>query len=199
MRVNEIITKLKVMLSEKTEEVVEVVDTKMAEAELVDGTIVYSEGELTPESVLYVKVAEGEEPIFAPTGLHETTTGQMITVGENGVIVSIEEKTEEDLETEEKIVEETMETEVEEELKKEETEEFKVSELVAAIAEMMKPQTEVIEELKQELSTLKERFNVVAGAPAATKVKNTFSEEAKTAKGIAEARFERLVALRKQK
>lgn len=197
MNVKDVITKLKVMLSEKTEEVVEVVDTKMAEAELVDGTIVYTEGELAPEAVLYIKVAEGEEPIFAPEGLHETTEGAIVTVGENGIIISIEEKTEEDLETEEKVVEETMETEVEE--VKEEIKEFEVSDLVEAIAEMLKPQTEVIEELKKELSTLKERFNVVAGEPAATKVKNTFSEEAKTAKGIAEARFERLVALRKQK
>ena len=194
MNVKDVITKLKVMLSEKTEEVVEIPETKMAEAELVDGTKVYTEGELAPEAILYLEVAEGEEPIFALSALHETTDGLLITVGENGVIVSVEEKTEEVIE--EEVVEEAMEEEVKEE---EIVKEFEVAELVEAIAEMIQPQTEVIEELKKELSTLKERFNVVAGEPAATKVKNTFSEEAKSAKGIAEARFERLITLRKNK
>ena len=191
MTVKEVMTRIKVMLSEKTEEVVEVAETKMAEAELVDGTKVYTDGELAAESILYVTVEEGDAP-FAPEGMHETTNGELITVGENGVIISVETKTEEA--PAEEVVEEQLEEEViEEEIVKE----FEIEELVEAIAEMIKPQTEVIEELKQELSTLKERFNVVAGEPAATRVKNTFSEEAKTAKGIAEARFERLVQLRK--
>lgn len=193
MTAKELLTKLRVKLSEKTEEVVAIPETKMAEAELVDGTKVYTEGELAADAILYIAVEEGEAP-FAPAGLHETTEGMLITVGENGLITSVEAKTEEEL-IEEEIVEEAMEEEevIEEEIVKE----FEIEELVEAIAEMIAPQTEVIEELKQELSTLKERFNVVAGEPAATRVKNTFSEEAKTAKGIAEARFERLVALRK--
>ena len=192
MTAKELLTKLRVKLSGETEEVVEVTETKMAEAELVDGTKVYTEGELAAGSILYIAVEEGEAP-FAPEGMHETTEGMLITVGENGEIISVEAKTEEEL-VEEEIVEEAMEEEViEEEIVKE----FEIEELVEAIAEMIAPQTEVIEELKKELSTLKERFNVVAGEPAATRVKNTFSEEAKTAKSIAEARFERLVALRK--
>lgn len=192
MTAKELLTKLRVKLSGETEEVVEVTETKMAEAELVDGTRVYTEGELAAGSILYIAVEEGEAP-FAPAGMHETTEGMLITVGENGEIISVEAKTEEEL-VEEEIVEEAMEEEViEEEIVKE----FEIEELVEAIAEMIAPQTEVIEELKKELSTLKERFNVVAGEPAATRVKNTFSEEAKTAKSIAEARFERLVALRK--
>jgi hypothetical protein len=192
MTVKDVMTKIRVMLSEKTEEVVDVLDTKMAEATLVDGTKVYSEGELAPGSILYVAVEEGEAP-FAPAGLHETTDGFLVTVGENGEIISVETKSED---ATEEIVEETMEEEViEEEIVKE----FEIEDLVEAIAEMLQPQTAVIEELKKELSTLKERFNVVAGEPAATRVKNTFSEEAKSAKGIAEARFERLVELRKGK
>lgn len=192
MTAKELLTKLRVKLSGETEEVVEVTETKMAEAELVDGTRVYTEGELAAGSILYIAVEEGEAP-FAPAGMHETTEGMLITVGENGEIISVEAKTEEEL-VEEEIVEEAMEEEViEEEIVKE----FEIEELVEAIAEMIAPQTEVIEELKKELSTLKERFNVVAGEPAATRVKNTFSEEAKTAKSIAEARFERLVSLRK--
>ncbi len=193
MTAKELLTKLRVKLSEKTEEVVAIPETKMAEAELVDGTRVFTEGELAADAILYIAVEEGEAP-FAPVGLHETTTGMLITVGENGLIKSVEAKTEEEL-IEEEIVEEAMEEEevIEEEIVKE----FEIEELVEAIAEMIAPQTEVIEELKKELSTLKERFNVVAGEPAATRVKNTFSKEAETAKGLAEARFERLVALRK--
>lgn len=192
MTVKDVMTKLLVKLSGETEEVVDVTETKMAEAELVDGTKVYTEGELAEGAILYVTVEEGEAP-FAPVGLHETTEGLLITVGENGVINSIETKTEEPAE---EIVEEAMEEEV---IEKEIVKEFEIEELVEAIAEMIAPQTEVIEELKQELSTLKERFNVVAGEPAATRVKNTFSQEAKSAQSIAEARFERLVELRKGK
>lgn len=192
MTVKDVMTKLLVKLSGETEEVVDVTETKMAEAELVDGTKVYTEGELAEGAILYVAVEEGEAP-FAPVGLHETTEGLLITVGENGVINSIETKTEEPAE---EIVEEAMEEEV---IEKEIVKEFEIEELVEAIAEMIAPQTEVIEELKQELSTLKERFNVVAGEPAATRVKNTFSQEAKSAQSIAEARFERLVELRKGK
>src|SRR5210317_1884889 len=102
MNVNDVIKKLKVMLS--TEEVVE---TKFAEAELVDGTQVYTEGELEPGAILFVRAGEGvsEDP-FAPAGLHETTEGLLITVGENGEITSIEEKAEENIEAEEEITEE---------------------------------------------------------------------------------------------
>jgi len=167
MNVNDVITKLKVMLSSET-----VVEVKLAEATLVDGTEVYTEGELEVGAILFVRAGEGvsEDP-FAPAGLHATTDAKLITVGENGEITKIEN---------EEAAAEPVADEVEVELEEEEVKEekaFNAEELIAAIAEMLLPQTEVIEELRKELSTLKERFEVVADQPAAKPVaKNTFAD-----------------------
>ena len=71
MNVNDVITKLKVMLGAE-----EVVTVKMAEATLVDGTEVYTEGELEVGAILFVRAGEGvDEDPFAPAGKHETTDG----------------------------------------------------------------------------------------------------------------------------
>ena len=196
MNVNEAITKLRVLLGAETEEVVEIqndehvdekTEVKMAEATLVDGTEVYTEGELEPGAILFVRAGEGasEDP-FAPAGLHETTEGLLITVGENGEITSIEEKAEENIEAEEEI--------------KEEVEmQFNADEFITEIAGLIKPYTEEISSLKEELNTLTERFEAIADMPATKKIRNNFSEEAKVIKGRAEARFEKLVSIRKNK
>tara|TARA_R110000796_G_scaffold61179_2_gene141731 strand:- start:723 stop:1256 length:534 start_codon:yes stop_codon:yes gene_type:complete len=151
----------------------EVATVKMAEATLVDGTEVYTEGELEVGAILFVRAGEGvsEDP-FAPAGKHETNDGQIITVGENGEISEIQNS---DADS----VEEEVEVELEEDVKIEEEikTDMNAEDLVEAIAEMLIPQTEVIEELRKELSTLKERFEVVANTPAANKVTtNTFKE-----------------------
>jgi len=168
MNVNDVITKLKVMLGAQEA----VVEVKMAEATLVDGTQVYTEGELEVGAILFVRAGEGaDEDPFAPAGMHETTDGQVITVGENGEISDIQ------AEDAEPVQEEEVEVELEEEEKVEEKEAFDAEGLIAAIAEMIQPQAEVIEELKKELSVLTERFEVVANQPAAPKVTtNTFKE-----------------------
>ena len=168
MNVNDVITKLKVMLGAQEA----VVEVKMAEATLVDGTEVYTEGELEIGAILFVRAGEGvsEDP-FAPAGMHETTDGQVITVGENGEISDIQAQ------DAEAVAEEEVEVELEEDEKVEEKEAFDAEGLIAAIAEMIQPQAEVIEELKKELSVLTERFEVVANSPAAPKVTtNTFKE-----------------------
>lgn len=195
MNVNEVITKLRLMLGAE-EEVVETVteDVKMAEATLVDGTVVMTEGELAPGATLYVKVEDGEMP-FAPEGLHETTEGLLITVGANGEIAAIEEKAEEAV-TAEDIVEEEME---EEEPKAEVEIDMEVKDLVEAIADMIKPQVEVIEELKEEIATLKAKFSAFADEPAGDPVRNTFSAERTNKQTKAEARLEHLIAIRKGK
>ena len=170
MNVNDVITKLKVMLG--SEEAVETVEAKFAEATLVDGTEVYTEGELEVGAILFVRAGEGvsEDP-FAPEGMHETNDGKVITVGENGEISKIEDVAEAAEPVKEEVVEEAMEED------KKDEKEFDAEGLVAAIAEMLIPQTEVIEELRKELSTLKERFEVVADQPAAKPVaKNTFAD-----------------------
>jgi len=188
MNVNDVITKLKVMLSsdEVAEPIAEVVEeVTMAEAVLVDGTEVYTEGELEVGAILFVRAGEGvsEDP-FAPEGMHELSTGEVVTVGENGEITKIEDQEAEAVTAEEE------EVEMEEEEGKEE-EKFEIKELVEAIAEMILPQTEVIEELRKELSTLKERFEVVADQPAAKPVaKNTFSEAKTSREGELAKRLE---------
>ena len=171
MNVNDVITKLKVMLGAE-----EVVTVKMAEATLVDGTEVYTEGELEVGAILFVRAGEGvsEDP-FAPAGKHETTDGAIITVGENGEISAIDMEADAEPVKEEEEVEVELEEEVE--VKEEIEKVFNAEDLVEAIAEMLIPQTEVIEELRKELSVLKERFEVVANEPATKKVTtNTFKE-----------------------
>jgi hypothetical protein len=206
MTVNDAISKLRVMLGAATEEVKEVkleeevkveekVEIKAAEATLVDGTEVFTEGELEAGAILFVRAGEGvsEDP-FAPAGIHETTDGLLITVGDNGEITAIEDKSPE-VEASEKKEEEVAMEEVEEEV--EVKKEFDAEELLEGVANLLQPYTEEIKELKEELSVLTSRFNEVADEPAATnKVRNTFSEEAKTRANTAEARFERLVSLR---
>ena len=209
MTVANAISKLRVMLGAATEEVKEVnmeeevkveekVEIKAAEATLVDGTEVYTEGELEAGAILFVRAGEGvsEDP-FAPEGLHATTDGLLITVGENGEITKIEDESPE-VEASEKKEEEVAMEEVEEEV--EVKKEFDAEELLEGVANLLQPYTEEIKELKEELSVLTSRFNEVADEPADTnKVRNTFSEEAKTRANTAEARFERLVSLRNSK
>ncbi len=199
MTVNQAISKLRVMLGAATEEVKEVVmeeevkeevEVKMAEATLVDGTEVYTEGELQPGAILFVRAGEGaDSDPFAPSGQHETTDGLLITVGESGEIMSVEEKG-----GSEETPEEAQESF--EDKEDEKKEEFDMDGLLEGIAGMLKPYTEEIKELKEELSVLTSRFNEVADEPAAKKVRNTFSQEANNKATTAEARFERLVALR---
>ena len=205
MTVNDAISKLRVMLGAATEEVKEVKmdehegedkkEVKMAEAQLVDGTEVYTEGELQAGAILFVRAGEGasEDP-FAPEGKHETTDGLLITVGESGEITNVEEKS-----GEEESVSEAEESFEEEEEVIVKEKDFDMDGLLEGIAGMLAPYTEEIKELKEELSVLTSRFNEVADEPAAKKVSNTFSKEAINKQSTSEARFERLVALRKSR
>lgn len=195
MTVQQAITKLKVMLGAEEEVVVEV---KNAEATLVDGTEVYTEGELEPGAILFVRAGEGaDEDPFAPEGVHETNNGLLVTVGENGEIVSVEEKGQEATPAEEQ---ETFEDEDKKEELEEEKEKVEMAEgLLEAIADMIKGYTDQLEEVKEEMSSLTERFNEVADQPAAKKVSNTFSDNAATRKSVAEDRFEKLVSIRNSK
>ena len=191
MNVNQVITKLKVMLGAEEEVIIK---EKMAEATLVDGTEVYTEGELQAGAILFVRAGEGaDEDPFAPEGKHETTDGMIIDVAESGEITNVEEKGSEET------VDEAEESFEEEEVKVDVKEDFDMEGLVEAIAEMIKPQTEVIEELKKELSVLKERFEVVANEPAAAKVsKNTFKEVLADKETKTIARLELLRTLRQK-
>ena len=205
MTVEKAISKLRVMLGAATEQVKEVKmdehegeekkEVKMAEATLVDGTEVYTEGELQAGAILFVRAGEGapEDP-FAPEGKHQTTDGLLITVGESGEITNVEEAS-----GEEESVSEAEESFEEEEEVIVKEKDFDVEGLLEGIAGMLEPYTEEIKELKEELSVLTSRFNDVADEPAAKKVSNTFSQEKINKQSTSEARFERLVALRKSR
>ena len=206
MTVQDAITKLRVMLGaevpvqevamEETETTVEeTVETKMSEATLVDGTMVYTEGDLAAGSILYISTEEEEDP-FAPEGIHETTEGLLVTVGENGEIVSIEEKATEEAPAEAP-AEEAAPVEMEEEVIEEEVKtEMTSEELLMAIAELI---NEHKKEVKEEMNSLTERFNAIADEPATKPVRNNFTQEAADKKSKAEARLEALIALRGRK
>lgn len=207
MTVDNLVQKLKVMLGASTEEVVVVENTEaqFAEATLVDGTIVKVEGELESGKALVIETEEGE--IAAPVGVHETTDGLIITVGEGGVIESIEEKEgeAEPVEAQEEEVEE-FEAEVTEEVATEEVveaetqeEQINAEQLLESIADIIKPYATEIEDLKTQLVTLSERFEAISDEPATAPIKRTFSEEARMQEKLAQSKFERLVAMRNKK
>lgn len=193
MTVENAISKLRVMLGADTETVT-VVENKFAEAELVDGTQVYTEGELQDGAILFVRAGEGasEDP-FAPAGKHETTDGKLITVGENGEISKIEDMGAEVEASEEDKEEVKME---EEEIEIEEKKEFDVEGMLEGIATMLEPYTDEIKELKKELSLLQERFNVVADEPATKPVRNNFSKTKQEAESTLATRMDALRAIR---
>ena len=194
MTVENLISKIRIMLGAQTQEVTKI-QTAFADLQLVDGTKVMVEGELAVGNILLVESAEGGEPTPAPTAVHETTDGLLITVGEGGVIEAIEELAPAaDVVTEEVAMEEVeVSTEVAPEAA------VATEELLTGIAELIAPFTQEIESLKQELSKLTERFNVIADEPARKPITRTFAEEAKAASTIAEARLAKLAQLRKNK
>jgi len=187
MNVNNVIRKLKIMLRSQGLEV------KMAEATLVDGTEVYTEGELEVGAVLFIRAGEGvsEDP-FAPAGLHETTDGLIVTVGENGEITDIKE------DSGAEAVEAVEEVEIEMEEEEEPTLVIDQEELIEAIAEMLVPQIETVQELKKDIEELTLRLEKMAAQPGAPKVTtNTFKEILEDKNSKMEAKLNMLRSLRK--
>lgn len=191
MKVNEVIKKLKLMLAESTDVVEETkVKEEMAEATLVDGTEVYTEGEIVPGAILFVRAGEGvsEDP-FAPEGIHETTSGLLITVGEGGEIVSVEEKAPVEAGKKTKMAED--ESAIAKEV------EMSLDDILMAIAQILAPYIKDMNGIKEEIEVLESRFNKVANEPAAKKISSSFKADIATPSTTAEARFEKLVQLRK--
>jgi hypothetical protein len=193
MTVNDMVKKLRVMLADDTEVVTE---AKFAEAELVDGTVVYTDGELEVGAALLIRTPEGEESPYAPEGIHETTDGLLIGVGPNGEIMDITEAGE-DTVTEEVIEEELDEVVVEAPVSEEAMP--ATAELLTGIAEMIAPFTEEIASLTEEVIALKARFAVVAGEPAAKPIRNSFSENKKIKDNMVAKRMDALRAIRTNK
>jgi hypothetical protein len=191
MNVNQALRRLKIMLSSQY---------KFAEAELVDGTHVYTEGELEVGAILFVKAGEGisEDP-FAPAGMHETLNGTIVTVGENGEITKISNKNKE-----EKIEVELEEVKVEEPVAEEvlpTTEDLlsSIAELIEPFFKEIKSLNEEIKSLNEEVDTLKKRFETMAAEPGASKVKNTFANVLADKNDATAKRLEVLAKMRKSK
>ena len=191
MTVNDMVKKLRVMLAADKAVVTE---TKFAEATLVDGTVVYTDGELEVGASLLIRTEEGEESPYAPEGIHETTDGLLIGVGPNGEIMEISE-----VEAEakpEEIIEEVMEEVVVEAPVSEEAIPA-TEELLAGIAEMIAPFTEEIAALTEEVVELKAKFAIIADEPAAKPIRNTFAENKKIADEALNKRMDFLRSVRK--
>jgi hypothetical protein len=175
MTANEAIKKIKVMLG--VEQVVETVETEiqLAEATLVDGTIVKVEGEFEVGKQLVVVTAEGD--IAAPEGIHETTDGLLVTVDAQGVITNLEETTEESEEVEAKASTEL-------------SEDF-VNQIVNILDNKFK-------EFETKLQTLNHEFSAFRNEPAGKKITNNLNEVQRTEGDLATARYEKLVEFRTQ-
>ena len=192
MTVQDMVKKLRVMLAADEAVVTEQI---FMEATLEDGTVVYTDGELVVGATLLIKTEEGEESPYAPEGIHQTTDGKLIGVGPNGEIMEISEVAEEAATTEE-VVEEAME-EVEVEVPVSEEAIPATEELLTGIAEMIAPFTEEIAALTEEVTALKARFNKIADEPAATPIRNTFSENKAIKDEMLAKRMDALRAIRK--
>ena len=189
MTVNDMVKKLRVMLA--ADQAV-VRRSKFADATLVDGTEVYTEGELMVGATLLIKTEDGVESPYAPEGMHETTDGKLITVGPNGEIMEITEATPETPAVTEEVMEE-----VAVEVPVSEVAVPATEDLLAGIAELIAPFTEEIAALTEEVIALKARFNKIADEPAATPIRNTFSENKVIKDDMIAKRMEALRAIRK--
>ena len=186
MNANEAINKIKLMLGldeETTPAIPEptVENVELAEATLVDGTVVRVDGEFEVGKALVVVTEEGDVP--APDGAHETTDGYIVTT-EGGVIVSIEEKAAEEAPAEEEVVVEEASAEFSEDF-------------VNSIVDTLKPALAQIDALRNEIASLKSEFNAFSEAPATKKITNNLADYKAEAASKHEARFNALKQIRR--
>ena len=177
MKLEEAISKLRMMLSEAKTPTEAAVEVHFATAELVDGTIVKTEGEIEVGKTLYVETPEGE--ITAPQGLHETTEGLLVSVDEAGVILSIEPKTEEVIEVEEKA-------------------EFG-ADFLEQISSIISPLNEQISSLREQLTNLKGEFQAFREEPAGKKITNNIGENQRQVESMYEAKMRKILDMRNGK
>ena len=190
MTVNQLLKKLSVKLAASHS----VMKLKFAEATLVDGTVLTTDGEFIEGAIVYVQVAEGDAPL-APEGIHETTDGKLITIGASGDITKIE-----DASTDAPVADPATDVAMEDVSVPVDVAPEAVAateELLAGIADILAPFTEEIATLTQEVVALKARFNKLADEPAAAPVRNTFSEMKATKDQAFAQRMEAIRAIRK--
>jgi hypothetical protein len=163
-------TNEEVSLETETETAEEV---KLAEATLVDGTVVKTEGEFEVGKQLFVVTEEGDIP--APEGLHETTEGIIVGVDSQGIIVSIEEPAEEEVVVEEK-------------------EQFG-DDLVNQIVGALSPK---LEDLQNQINSIKGEFHEFKDGPATDKIRNNIGAMNKAERSIHDARMQTILEMRRQ-
>lgn len=182
MKAQDAISKIKVMLGMDTEVVLEnetvettpeVTEIELAEATLVDGTIVKADS-FVEGATLVVVTEAGDIP--APVGVHETADGKLITVEVEGVIAKVEDKP-----AEEQVLEETQE--------------FSSEDFLKSIADLIDSK---FNELDAKISSVNEEFHAFKAEPAANKITNNLGEVQKSESDLATARFNKLVEFRNQ-
>ena len=148
-------------------------DVQLAEATLVDGTKVKTEGEFEVGKQLFVVTEEGD--ITAPEGLHETTEGVIVGVDAEGIIISIEEPAEEEVVVEEK----------------ENFGEDLVNQIVGALSPKL-------DDLQNQINSIKGEFHEFRDGPATDKIRNNIGAMNKAEQTIHDARMQTILELRKQ-
>ena len=139
--------KMEVEIEIKPEEEEVAVEEQMVSAELIDGTLVESEGEeLVVGANLMVKTEAGLNP--APSGDHETIDGKIISVVD-GIITEIKEKATEEVET---------------------TETTDITELASVLKSVVEKMTSELNSLKTKNAELENKFSKFAAEPAGSKV-----------------------------
>lgn len=174
MKATEILSKAKELLSIETE----VEEVKLAQATLENGTVIEAESMAAGQEVF---ILTDDEKVALPVGDYMLEDGQALIVEEEGIIASIGEPQEEEVEA----VEEELQ---EEELKEEEMEYAtkaelsEIREMVEEIKSMLEPKEEmsaeelaeeaveeIKEEVKEELSAVEEVEKITHNPEAETK------------------------------
>ena len=178
MKATEILSKAKELLSIETEEV------KLAQATLENGTVIEADEMAAGKEVFIVT---DDEKVALPVGEYTLEDGQALIVEEEGIIASIGEAQEEEVEAEE------VETELEEEKMEYATkaELSEIREMVEEIKSMLEPKEEmsadekaeeavedIVEEVKEELSA-EEKVEKITHNPEASAKKelNLFAQK----------------------
>ena len=200
MTSTEAINKIKVLLGLDVETTKESFE---ATGRLADGTEIHTPTEFEVGAMLHI-IQEDGSMVPAPEGTHTLEGGATVAVDAAGVIISIEEATEETEEeapeapaTEEALAEEETEESVEME-EKEEEKTMSAEEIVSAVVEAMSPVMKDVEEMKAKLMSLSAEFDTFSDAPAAKPVRNNFAEQAKANLDKSEAAMQRVARLRKE-
>jgi uncharacterized coiled-coil protein SlyX len=179
MNLETAISRLRVLLSTQNgieESVTETVT--FATAELVDGSIVKVDGELEVGKPLFVETPEGD--VQAPSGLHQTVDGLLISVDESGIIVSIEPVAEEEVVVEQKS-------------------EFSSEDFITTLNEILNPLKEEIASLKEQLNVVKTEFSAFREEPAGKRINNNIKNNEFQATSLVDAKMQRILAIRNGK